>query len=133
MALDNPAIPAMMGTILELPILPVTLMLIAILILNGILALIGFAIARSLWQWRNALAHAADALQAADRATHELLDTAPAGIGVGQIESQRLRQSYRQLAAQVRRLQSVLGLVGWSHQLVRSRSPLLPSFRRRST
>jgi hypothetical protein len=123
----------MMGTIPELPIPPVTLMLIAILIINGCLALIGFAIARSLWQWRNALAHAADALQAADRATHELLDTAPAGIGVGQVESQRLRQSYRQLAAQVRRLQSVLGLVGWSYPILRGRSPIVRPFRQRST
>ncbi len=123
----------MMGRIPEFPIPPVTTMLIALLIINGCLALIGFAIARTLWQWRNALAHAADALQAADRVTHELLDTAPAGISVGQVESQRLRQSYRQLATQVRRLQSVLGLVGWSHSFVRGRSPILPSFRRRST
>jgi hypothetical protein len=107
-------------------------MLIAILIINGCLALVGFAIARQLWLWRKALAAAADALHEADRVTHELLDTAPDGIAVGQVESQRLRQSYRQLAAQVHRLQSVLGLVGWSHAIVRGRSPIGP-FRRRST
>jgi hypothetical protein len=121
----------MMGTIPELPIPPVTPMLIAILILNGCLALIGGAIACSLWQWRNVLAHAADTLLEADRATHELLDTAPAGISIGQVESQRLRQSYRQLAAQVRRLQSVLGIIGWSYPIIRGRSPMLPAFRRR--
>jgi hypothetical protein len=108
-------------------------MLIAILILNGVLALIGFALAYTLWQWRTALSHAADALFEADRVTHELLDTAPDGIAVGQVESQRLRHSYRQLAAQVRRLQSILGIVGWSYPIVRGRSPIPSPFRRRST
>jgi hypothetical protein len=102
-------------------------MLIAILILNGLLALMGFAIAWQLWRWRDALATAADALWEAERVTHEVLNEAPTAIDGGQLAAQRLHQSHRQLAAQTRQIQSVLGLVGWSRQLIRH-----PAFRRRA-
>jgi hypothetical protein len=105
-------------------------MLIAILIFNGLLALMCFAIAGQMWQWRKALAHAADALQEADRVSHAVLHQAPADIGGGQVASHRLRQSYRQLASQVQQLQRVLGIVGWSHQLVLGKHPILKPIRR---
>jgi hypothetical protein len=105
-------------------------MLIAILIFNGLLALMCFAIAGQLRQWRNALAHAADVLQEAERVSHEVLYSAPADIGAGQLASHQLRQSYRQLASQVQQIQRVLGIVGWSHQLVRGKHPILKPIRR---
>jgi hypothetical protein len=108
-------------------------MLIAILIFNLLLALMCFTIAAQLWRWRNALAAAADALCEADRLTHETLHDSPTAIGTGQVATHSLRQSYRQLAGQVRQIQRVLGLVGWSHQLVQGkRTALLPLGRRPS-
>ncbi|MFM2429499.1 MAG: hypothetical protein RLZZ511_712 [Cyanobacteriota bacterium] len=87
-------------------------MLTALLLLNFTLALAGFAIAWHLWQWRNALSQAADALLEADRVTHALLDqSSGAIIEGGQYSAQGLRQSYRQLARQIRRLQQVWGMV----------------------
>jgi hypothetical protein len=105
-------------------------MLIAILIFNGLLALMCFAIAGQMWQWRNALARAADAMQEAERVSHEVLHSAPADIGAGQLASHRLRQSYRQLAGQIQRIQRVFGIVGWSHQLVLGQHPVLKPIRR---
>jgi hypothetical protein len=105
-------------------------MLIAILIFNGLLALMCFAIAGQMWQWRQALARAADALQEADRVSHEVLHNAPVDIGAGQSASHHLRQSYRQLAGQVQQIQRVLGLVGWSHQLILGKHPILKPIRR---
>ncbi len=105
-------------------------MLIAILIVNGLLALMCFAIAGQMWQWRNALARAADALQEADRVSYEVLHQSPADIGAGQVASHRLRQSYRQLASQVQPIQQVLGIVGWSHPLILGKHPILKSIRR---
>ncbi len=105
-------------------------MLIAILIFNGLLALMCFAIAGQMWQWHNALARAADALQEADRVSHEQLHPAPMNIEAGQIASHRLRQSYRQLASQVQQIQQVLGIIGWSHQLILGKHPILKPIRR---
>jgi hypothetical protein len=105
-------------------------MLIAILIFNGLLALMCFAIAGQMWQWRQALARAADALQEADRVSHAVLHNSPADIGAGQVASHRLRQSYRQLAGQIQRIQRVLSIVGWSHQLLLGQHPILKPIRR---
>ncbi len=106
-------------------------MLIAILMFNGLLALMCFAIAAQMWQWRNALAQAADALQEADRVSYAVLQQAPTDIEAGQIASHRLRQSYRQLASQVQRVQQGLGIIGWSHQLILGKYPILKPHRRR--
>jgi hypothetical protein len=115
----------MIGTIQKPPIKQAIPMLIAILIFNLLLALMCFMIAAQLWRWRNALAQAADALFEADRVTHEALHDTPMAIGNGQVATHGLRQSYRQLAGQVRQIQRVLGIVGWSHQLVRGQRTML--------
>jgi hypothetical protein len=89
-------------------------MLTAILLLNLTLAVAGFVLAWHLWQWRNALSQAADALLEADRVTHELLDQSPTALlEGGQYSAQGLRQSYRQLTQQVRQLQRVAQVVGF--------------------
>jgi hypothetical protein len=94
-------------------------MLIAILIFNFLLAIMCFSIAWQLWLWRKALATAADALLEAERATHEMLNEAPTSIMTGQVETRHLRQSYRQLEGHLRRIQTVFGILSWSHQLMR--------------
>lgn len=100
-------------------------MLIAILIFNFLLAIMCFAIAWQLGLWRKALAQAADTLLEAERATHELLNEAPESILGGQVETHRLRQSYRQIEGQLRRLQQILGVMSWSHQFIRGKRSLL--------
>ncbi|MBE9031977.1 hypothetical protein IQ266_19760 [filamentous cyanobacterium LEGE 11480] len=106
-------------------------MLIAILIFNLLLASFGFYLARQLWIWRQALAQAADALLEADRVTHEVLHEAPASIVVGQTQTRQLRHSYRQLEAELRQLQKILGLVSFGSQFIPGKRSLQPLMRRR--
>ncbi len=105
-------------------------MLIAILIFNFLLAIMCFTIAWQLGLWRKALAQTADTLLEAERATHEMLNEAPESILVGQVETHRLRQSYRQLEVQLRRMQQLLGILSWSRQFIRSQRSQPPGRRR---
>lgn len=105
-------------------------MLIGILIFNLLLAMLGFWLAWQIWQWRQALANAADVLLEAERITHEVLNEAPIAITAGQTETHQLRQSYRQLTTQYRQVQRVLGWVNWSRRWFGGQRNPLPLLRK---
>lgn len=101
-------------------------MLTSILVLNLLLAMLGFYLAWQIWQWRQVLENAADVLFEAERATHEMLHEAPDSILAGQIGARQLRQSHRQLESQLRKVQKVLGFVAWISRFMRGKRNLLP-------
>lgn len=87
-------------------------MVTVVLVLNGLLALLCLSAAWQVWRWRSTLAHVADALTAAERTTHRVLQGAPQAIATGQLGSAQLRQHYRLLALQLRQVQQILALLG---------------------
>lgn len=87
-------------------------MVTVVLVLNGLLALLCLSAAWQVWRWRSTLAHVADALTAAERTTHRVLQDAPQAIATGQLGSSQLRQQYRLLALQLRQVQQILALLG---------------------
>lgn len=87
-------------------------MVTVVLILNGLIALLCLYGAWQVCRWRSILATAADALIAAERATHRVLHTAPQAIATGQIGSSQLRQQYQLLSLQLQQVQQILSLLG---------------------
>ncbi|MBW4514984.1 MAG: hypothetical protein KME11_07145 [Timaviella obliquedivisa GSE-PSE-MK23-08B] len=69
-------------------------------------------VAWRVWKLRSALSKAADALVAAERATHRVLSGAPQGIGKGETGVYQLRQQYRLLEVKLLRVQQILKLLG---------------------
>jgi hypothetical protein len=106
-------------------------MITLILLFNTLLAAMCFYIAWQMWQWRQALSQVADALIDAERVTHEVLNGAPDGILQGQIGSYELRQSYRQIESQLRRVQKFVNLLSFGNRALQGRSAI-PIVRRMS-
>jgi hypothetical protein len=91
--------------------------------INGLIALVGFYIAWTLWQVRNTLAEVADTVLEWERNTHEALDptVTPPAILKGQASTAALRVQYARLQSQLRQGQRILGLLGLGSQLWRRR------------
>jgi hypothetical protein len=108
-------------------------MFTAVLILNGILAIVCFWIAWTVWQYRKALTIAADSLIEAEKNTYQVLHGAPEAILQGQIGARQLRQGYRQLTVQMRQVRGAIALISLGQTLWQGRSglPLLPGLKLR--
>lgn len=87
-------------------------MVAIILIFNGFVTLLCLYVAWHIWRLRGILANVADALIAAERTTHQVLQGAPEFISQGQLGSYHLRQKYDHLAVQLQKLQQVLAILG---------------------
>jgi len=94
-------------------------MLTAVLIANFLLGCGCLLAARKLWQWRQTLANAADALLAAETAVHRVLYPAPRAIRKAQRATLQLQQGYLQLDAQAQQVQQVIELVMWGQLMWR--------------
>jgi hypothetical protein len=99
-------------------------MLSIVLGFNLLLASTCFYIAWQMSSWRQALGAAADTLIEVERATHEVLNGAPAGIIQGQIGTDELRQSYRQLTLQMRQVQKIVNVFTFGGSLWQGRHSL---------
>jgi hypothetical protein len=108
-------------------------MLSIVLGFNLLLASTCFYIAWQMSSWRQALAAAADTLIEVERATHEVLNGAPAGIIQGQIGTDELRQSYRQLTLQMRQVQKLVNVFTLGGSLWQGRHSLLRLHKKTST
>lgn len=86
-------------------------MLVAVVVLNVLLALFCFYVAWQVWQLRRALAQAADALLAAEQSTHSVLYGAPKAILGGQLGTRQLRQQYQQLKPKYEQVRQALTLL----------------------
>lgn len=106
-------------------------MVTIVLIFNGFVALLCFYLAWHMWRLRGILANVADALIAAERTTHYVLNSAPQFISQGQLGSYHLQQQYRHLAVQLQKLQQVLAVLSLGQLMIqyfnRNRSMLRSS------
>jgi hypothetical protein len=108
-------------------------MLSIVLGFNLLLASTCFYIAWQMSSWRQALGAAADTMIEVERATHEVLNGAPAGIIQGQIGTDELRQSYRQLTLQMRQVQKMVNIFTLGGSLWQGRHSLLRLPKKTST
>jgi Zn-dependent protease with chaperone function len=116
------------------PMFTSSFMISVVLGFNLLLASMCFYIAWQMSAWRQALAAAADTLIEVERATHEVLNGAPTGIMQGQISTDELRQSYRQLTLQMRHVQKIMNVFTlggslWSGRRVLSPARLAKNFK----
>jgi len=86
-------------------------MLMMVVVINLLLALFCFYLAWKVWQFRRAIANAADALVIAEKNTHKVLHGAPSAILKGQIGTSQLRQRYQQLEPQYQKVRQALALL----------------------
>lgn len=96
-------------------------MLIAVVVLNMLLALFCFYVAWQVWQVRRALSQAADALLMAEQNTHSVLSGAPQAILEGQTGAQQLRQQYQQLKPKYQQVRQALTLLTLGSTVLRGR------------
>jgi hypothetical protein len=88
-------------------------MMVAVVIVLNLLIGVGcWVVARRVWKLRSALSKAADALVSAERATHRVLSGAPRGIGKGETGVRSLRRQYQNLEVKLLRVQQILKLLG---------------------
>ncbi len=107
-------------------------MLTVVIVFNLLLSLLCFYAAWQLWNWRRALAIAAEAVNFADRVTYEVLHGAPPAITQGQVGVRGMRGSYQQLEIQLQRIQQVLAILGLVQTLLRTMTRYSPQVRQRS-
>lgn len=108
-------------------------MLTVVIVFNVLLSLLCFYAAWQLWNWRRALAIAADAVNFADRVTYEVLHGAPPGITQGQVGVRGMRGSYHQLEIQLQRIQQALAILGLVQTLLRTTTRYSSRTRQRSS
>ncbi|MBD1844910.1 hypothetical protein H6F89_16205 [Cyanobacteria bacterium FACHB-63] len=99
-------------------------MLIAVIVLNLLLALYGFYLTWQMWNLRRTFSQAADALVLAEQNTHNLLSGAPEGIERRELTVRQLRQNYRQLQPKLQQAQKAMALLGMGRSMFLS--PRLP-------
>ncbi len=92
-------------------------MVTLVVIINVLLASLGFFLAWKIWQLRQAFSRAADALIAAERSSHRVLSGAPQAILKGEIGTRQLQQNYRDLQPKIRRAKQALALLSLSQRL----------------
>lgn len=97
-------------------------MVTVVLVLNGVIALLCLYAAWQLWRIRRILAKVADTLTAVERSTYKVLHRAPNAIAKGQGGTRKLRQKYRQLEAQLQRVEQVLALLQLGQRAWQQRS-----------
>ncbi|MEM9244969.1 MAG: hypothetical protein AAGA67_04395 [Cyanobacteria bacterium P01_F01_bin.153] len=105
-------------------------MAIAVITINILLAIALSVVAFFCWQLRLALKDTVRALDIAERATHNVLGTAPEGVMTGQEGVAWLRQAMQEQGQQagpaIARLQQVLTLLIWiTSRLSRTRKGLI--------
>jgi predicted negative regulator of RcsB-dependent stress response len=93
-------------------------MVTVVVILNVLLAALGFFLAWKLWQLRQAFSRAADALMIAERSTHQVLSGAPEAILNGEIGTRQLKQNYLELQPKIRRAKQALALLSLSQKVL---------------
>ncbi|WP_073074261.1 hypothetical protein [Phormidesmis priestleyi] len=101
-------------------------MVTTVVTINLLLALGCFYIAWKVWQFRRAIATAADALLIAEQHTHAVLHGAPDAILRGQIGTHQLRQSYQKLEPQYQQVRRALALLSLGQTVWRRRAQFLP-------
>jgi hypothetical protein len=92
-----------------------------VVVINLLLALFCFYLAWKVWQFRRAIANAADALLIAEQNTHNVLHGAPDAILKGQIGTSQLRQRYQQLEPQYQKARQALALLSIGQTIWRQR------------
>jgi hypothetical protein len=108
-------------------------MLTIVIVFNVLLSLLCFYAAWQLWNWRRALAIAADAVNFADRVTYEVLHGAPVAITQGQVGVRGMRGIYQQLEIQLQRIQQVLAVLGLVQTVLRTPTRYSVRVRQRSS
>ncbi|MEM9770347.1 MAG: hypothetical protein AAF889_01880 [Cyanobacteria bacterium P01_D01_bin.73] len=92
-------------------------MAIAVIIINIVLAIVCLVVAFGCWQLRRTLKGTVQALDVAERATHNVLGNAPEGVMTGQEGVAWLRQSMQEQGEQagpaIARLQQTLAVLVW--------------------
>ncbi len=104
-------------------------MLLVVLVTNVAIGLLCLIAAWRLWRLKRRLTRAANALIAAERAVHRVLDRAPDFIYRGHAGIHQLRQTYQGLEPQLLRAQQALALLSLGQALWRGQ---LIGFTRRS-
>lgn len=87
-------------------------MVVVVVICNLLIAGVCLYVAWQVWKLRKALAAAADALVIAERSTYAVLHGSPEFVLRGQGGTHHLRQQYRQLELQIRKVEQILSLLG---------------------
>lgn len=101
-------------------------MVTLVVTINLLLALGCFYLAWKVWQFRRAIAIAADALLIAEQRTHAVLHGAPDAILRGQVGTHQLRQRYQQLEPQYQQVRKALALLSLGQTVWRRRAQFLP-------
>ncbi|GAB4158979.1 MAG: hypothetical protein Fur0046_38450 [Cyanobacteria bacterium J069] len=86
-------------------------MLIAVVVLNFSLALLGLYAAWQVWRLGQGLRQVADRLTLAEQRTHQTLYAAPEAIAQTQTNIEQLRRQLRQIQPQVQQLRQAIALV----------------------
>lgn len=96
-------------------------MVLVVCLFNLAIALACLYFTWQAWQWRRALAQAADVLVNCEISTHETLKGAPEAIRAGQLGTHQLRQQIQNLRPQIQQANQVLSVVGAGLTFVRRR------------
>ncbi len=102
-------------------------MIMTVVVINLLLALFCFYLAWKVWQFRRAIAKAANTLLIAERNTHHGLHGAPDAILKGQIGTSQLRQRYQQLEPHYQKARQALALLSLGQTVWRQRIRFLPT------
>jgi hypothetical protein len=92
-------------------------MLIAVLIVNASIALLGFYLAWHLWRFRQILAGVAHLLLEVERSTDRALQDAPKVILSGKTGTRQLGDRYQLLEFYLQRVQKILALLNGGRQI----------------
>ena len=103
-----------------------------VVVINLLLALFCFYLAWKVWQFRRAIANAADALLVAERNTHKVLHGAPNAILKGQIGTSQFRQRYQQLEPHYQKARQALALLSVGQTVWRRRTQFFSASPQRS-
>jgi len=96
-------------------------MVLVVCIFNLAIALLCLHFTWQVWQWRRALAQAADVLVNCEISTHETLKGAPEAIRAGQQGTHQLRQQIQSLQPQIQQVNQILSIMGTGLAFVRQR------------
>lgn len=97
-------------------------MVTVVVILNVLIALLCFYVARWLTKLRKKLAKAADTLISAEKSTNKVLTSSPKTIYKGQKGAKALGERYQALNRQLEQLEKVLGLLNLAPKLWRQQA-----------
>ncbi|OCR01682.1 hypothetical protein BCD67_13735 [Oscillatoriales cyanobacterium USR001] len=98
-------------------------MLTAVLMINLLISLICFYMARQVWQVKRTLDRVEKTAIAMERRTHKVLSQAPSSIAKGEKRTRKLRQQYQKLESQAQKLQQIFSFLTLGQTLWRRRSP----------